>query len=1841
MPVIVQPPHMLNHANRNVTVMEPSSPHNKKPLKKKRLLKVSKADKTVQSTYYGIEVTGNMTWQGWEPGKEYTKQLVLRNCKVKMEKIKYSLPSTTFFHTLFPKPLQLSPGTSFCLPVTFRPLEKAVYEDAIEFSTSEGKFTIPLKGILPQESLSMPEAVNLGTCAAYDAVNATFELKNLSELETPFKWKVASAFTMEPASGTLPPHGSCTIRVTFKPMGAMVYDAVAVCNYGPENVYFGTVKLEGIGKFPHIVVRTEGKDTQTFGATAETLVDFGTVPVGKSVEKWVELQNLSPVKAAFKVNHPEATSRIDTVFSVGVKEGTAPPNSSCKIPLIFRPELVGETSMDYLNVVAIGNISKAVIKCVGKARGPSVSIGSQALAFGCVDSGGTVTQTFNIVNETDLPASYQFMIDSRESVFKFEHVSGVLPPQGLHKVVVHFCPVHPINYYRRVACLVHNHDPLYVDMIGTCHTELVKPAVLHLHHLERYQKHVERGFSLFPPELLNNLVKENKLQLDQTGALMLKEAEAVEPFTHPPFHPSPMTEFFDDGHYSDVTYSVRHVSSDLHQADFGRCTNFKKIPSQVVHLTNHTKGKITVYWMCRDSNIFSVTPQTCDIPSEGATSFRVTFKPDAEDQFFGAELECFAFYKSMRDFKLVEDKSFCPPWCLTLTCIGHTFKLGKETFLPRFTLDSKRVVFPAVNPNESTYRTALLTNHSDTPIQYVFSQDETKTFTIKPSKGLIPPKSHQLYAFRMLPAVADTYRYQLPCRMNDNDKHMHEVTLVGSAESAEVYLPSQGELFFKSTSIGTTTVQKYCLQNTSRLPVQFEWRLNSDDRKSLAVEPTAGTILPNQEQEHTWMFSPSEETKYVLKPTLITMTTSPTGAIGEKTKYMLRVIGEGSAGNIQAEQREIDLQTVLVGSSVSKEIVLYNDNSCTLHYKLIVFQTITGTANDEAANRDRIVLELEKDRGMLPARAKNRILLTIRPTRRATYTFNIMYQLLTPDGRSVNPVFPDPSDLCEVVVQGVYPTLVATDARCYGSGIGISKRQLWSLFSLDNMNLCLDSDPADDELTYVHPTRHSTRYRPPVYTRAILDFNFSAAPVGSEECVVDLLLENTGTVTSEWAFLFPTDLQLELEYWAETGEFDEEELHQMRVTDNRLFSVKPKKGRLDPGQTQTVTFTYSHDMVGTDRLPVLFKLMRGREILLNFVGVTVDPERKYVHFPSSRHMFAPVPVGATFPPKQVYELYNGGAVPVTYRLDLTPLDLLQGENYNQKIFECLNPIGDIPPGRTADIEWVFSPFEAKTYMVDVPIHIVGGDTALITFTGVGYDRRIMGDTMPITEQASFSGVPGVQSVPVPGQLVFLNEERVSFGNMPLFSRKRTVLFLYNRSPDHVVSFEWHYTSALASQCLGITPVSGVLQPQESLLCKVVFTAKGVPSFYDLDLICEVTDETEMAKYKKELKKWEAEKERQKYEFTITEDNLTADEEKGPPSRTATSGVLRPCRSGIDQPQRSNSEGDLKRYQTLPPIRKSTPDLKKSAAGDDIWEQPQPPRAFLLHLGATARTHAIEEFQQYFPEEAKVMFIDRTLGEELTASLKKRMYGEEGEEEGPVDLGEVSHEEKDTMSHVLSNILRDLLDDPNFQEAVDNIKNEPIPYFTQFSEKPLGEPSLPQSPEYGQEEGERVSPLEEPPVAVSPDLEPELQGLSPEPSYEVPTPVAEEPGQERIDALGVEETMELEAKLEQQQALKRTPEFASLLEDVIENTMANIMMEASRGEVNLTARPRIIALPPSSASPQTLVKTGFTTTMTQKTGHTTRTKPATTVPPSTSFTQKTGVTTVVSRQQQSISTTTRD
>lgn len=1778
---------------------------------------------------HGLEMVQQVVWQGWGPGQEFTKNIVLKNVVVSTQKLKFSAPKTRFFTTLYPKQVVLSAGTSFTLPITFRPLEKIKYEDSITFRTKEGEFSVPLFAVLPVYHIAVPNTLNFNMCASQDFVNVTFEVINTGDLDTSVLWLTKAPFTIEPPEAFIKFNSSCHFYATFRPEMAAVYELEALCLYGMDRKQSVTVTLKGIGKYPHLLVSTRGKPSNNLTRdNLEAIVNFGPVPVGSTNTKWVELHNLSPVRAPFRVGHAGGINQIDRVFATPQQSGVVPANTAIRIPVTFNPNTVDTTSIDYFHVVAIGNISKSVIKCMGSSKGPVLQLSASVVNFLQIEEGEHAARTVDVINTSDIDAVFQFMIDCEESVFYFQQVSGMVKANSSVKISIRFTPNHPINYHRHVTCLVHNQGPLYLDLIGTCHSELIKPAVLLSKHLQRFRTHVQRGFSFYPPEQLNELVREQKLEVDEEGCLVSSEIEnPAVPVDIPPFE-----EYFNDGFHSDVVHAVPHVSADVNFADFGKCQNLRSIEEKTVNITNHTRGKVIVQWNTKPDHVFTVLQTTMEIPPLKTCSFRVKFQPTAPNQLFGSELECYVYYKSLRDYRLVQDTTHCPPWCLTLTCTGHTFQPNNETFLPRYKLDSSHVIFPAVNSKESAFRTVLLTNTATTPLMYNLAKDPSNTFSFKPQRGLL--STHfQIFVVRILPEKVQTYKQELIMRLNDNDKYDQIMQLSGSAESPDVFLESEGCMFFKPTCVGTASHKSYTIKNVSRIPLRYEWHMKHADAKQLKVHPDCGLIPPNESQTQTWTFVPTEVKKLVMKPSLVVwgqgFGSNTSG--GKKKEFPIRVVAEGALGSIKADQQYYDFGDVVVGSSATKHITIYNNSTCSLLYRLNVGVSIDGPSSEDILrDNHRPGLELDNMSGTIPARAKRVIIVTVRPVRRVTYQYAISYQLLTPEGNVSDFAAHEQQHLFHILTTGVFPTIAVTDARCSGSLISISKKHLWSLFSLDSLNECLDSDPSAEELMYHTATRHSHRRRPPVYTRAILDFNFSAAPMGSEACIITLMLENTGTVATEWAFLFPCDLQLELEYWAETGEFDEDELHEMKVMDNKLFSIQPQKGKMEPGATQTVTLKYHHNMAGTDRLPVLLKLARGREILLNFIGVTVKPDRRYLHFPSNKHMFTPVPIGEKTSPKQVYELYNGGAIPVCYELDLTPLDIIEKENFDQPIFECLNPIGEIPPGRSVALEWRFSPLEAKTYMVDVPIRVHSGDTAIITFTGIGYDRRIMGDTMPLNETQDMSGVPSVQSVALPGQLALLSVERLSFGNIPLFSQSRRMLFVINHSKTRPISFHWHVTSQNDAKVLSISPVRGYVQPEDSCLCRITFSATRGPSFYDLDLICEVMDEFEMDVYRAKLSDWEAERERQRVEFTITEFDLDADKriprepevlelaERPPSGRLAA----------LEGVRKLNPEGELTKYRTLPPIQLLTVDeeraMRKAAEKQEkeVWAKPMPPRLFLLHLGLTARTHDITDFQQSFPVDYPHYYIDRALSE----CMKNTTTGSTAQQVIPTAIPCVQTESQ-VINNVLSNVLRGLLDDMCFTDAVKKVMREPVPYFAQYSTRIKSPPSSATSDKAtestratpgalvddGTKVGETdkarkeavelvVTPLRDSPQGggLLPEVETprsttsseqELAPLALSPGSpeklpeEKPMPISPPPiGAQSMTKAQRKELAEAMAKQKKQQTLKKLPELGNLMETVMENTLLNILNEALSGEYNITSRRRYIAVKPITQTP---------------------------------------------------------
>nr|XP_055146660.1 cilia- and flagella-associated protein 65 isoform X5 [Symphalangus syndactylus] len=1540
---------------------------------------------------WGIEVAEELHWKGWELGKETTRSLVLKNRSLKLQKMKYRPPKTKFFFTVIPQPIFLSPGITLTLPIVFRPLEAKEYVDQLWFEKAEGMFCVGLRATLPCHRLICPPSLQLPICAVGDTTEAWFCLDNVGDLPTFFTWEFSSPFQMLPTMGLLEPGQASQIKVTFQPLTAVIHEVQATCWYGAGSRQRSSIQLQAVAKCAQLLVSIKHKCPEDQDAEGfQKLLYFGSVAVGCTSERQIRLHNPSVVNAPFRIEISPDELAEDQAFSCPTAHGIVLPGEKKCVSVFFRPKTLDTRTVDYCSIMPSGCASKTLLKVVGFCRGPAVSLQHYCVNFSWVNLGERSEQPLWIENQSDCTAHFQFAIDCLESVFSIRPAFGTLVGKARMTLHCAFQPTHPIICFRRVACLIHHQDPLFLDLMGTCHSDSTKPAILKPQHLTWYRTHLARGLTLYPPDILDAMLKEKKLVQDQNGALMIpiQDLEDV-PAPQYPYIP-PMTEFFFDG-TSDMTIFPPPVSIEPVEVDFGACPG-PEAPNPIpLCLMNHTKGKIMVVWTRRSDCPFWVTPESCDVPPLKSTAMRLHFQPPHPNCLYMVELEAFAIYKVLQSYSNIEeDCTMCPSWCLTVRARGHSYFAGFEHHIPQYFLDVPKL-FPAVSSGEPTYRSLLLVNKDCMLLTFSLAPQRGSDVILRPTSGLVAPGAHQIFLICTYPEGSSWKQHTFYLQCNASPQYLKEVSMYSREEPLQLKLDTHKSLYFKPTWVGCSSTSPFTFRNPSRLPLQFEWRVSEQHRKLLAVQPSRGLIQPNERLTLTWTFSPLEETKYLFQVGMWVWEAglSPNANPAATTHYMLRLVGVGLTSSLSAKEKELAFGNVLVNSKQSRFLVLLNDGNCTLYYRLYLEQ-----GSPEAVDNHPLALQLDRTEGSMPPRSQDTICLTACPKHRSQYSWTISYSLLSHRDNKAG----EKQELCCVSLVAVYPLLSILDVSSMGSAEGITRKHLWRLFSLDLLNSYLEHDPTPCELTYKVPTRHSMSQIPPVLTPLRLDFNFGAAPFKAPPSVVFLALKNSGVVSLDWAFLFPSDQRIDVELWAEQAELNSTELHQMRVQDNCIFSISPKTGSLSPGQEQMVELKYSHLFIGTDHLPVLFKVSHGREILLNFIGVTVKPEQEYVHFISTTHQFIPVPIGDTLPPRQIYELYNGGSVPVTYEVQTDVLSQVQEKNFDHPIFCCLNPKGEIQPGTTARVLWIFSPIEAKTYTVDVPIHILGWNSALIHFQGVGYDPHMMGDTAPFHNISSWDNSSIHSRLVVPGQNVFLSQSHISLGNIPVQSKCSRLLFLNNISKNEEIAFSWQ-PSPLDFGEVSVSPMIGVVAPEETVPFVVTLTASVHASFYSVDLVCKLYSQQLMKQYHEELQEWKDEKARQEVEFTITDRKVKK----------------RTCCTACEP---------ARKYKTLPPIKNqqsvSWPaSWKLQTPKEEMsWPCPQPPSPGMLCLGLTARAHATDYFLANFFSEFPCHFLHR----ELPKRKAPREESETSEEISPNKWGPVSKQKKQLLVDILTTII---------------------------------------------------------------------------------------------------------------------------------------------------------------------------------------------------------------------------
>ena len=390
---------------------------------------------------------------------------------------------------------------------------------------------------------------------------------------------------------------------------------------------------------------------------------------------------------------------------------------------------------------------------------------------------------------------------------------------------------------------------------------------------------------------------------------------------------------------------------------------------------------------------------------------------------------------------------------------------------------------------------------------------------------------------------SDTYTVEkFEIALNYMNKHILEIGLVGGGVSPLVALENNGLLYFPPTCRNNNSYQLVEVTNLTRNKLSYEWKIPYEAKNLFSVEEPKAMLLPYEKKKFVWRFSPEKQEKFNQKMTLVTW-------IDENKPnyrtYSLRVLGSCSSGSLHGLEMYKDFGNVIVGSSISSEIVLINNNDCNLDFELFLKQT-TDEVNKSFNNI--CVLELEKTSGHIQARSRCVIRCRLRPTKLISYQFTVEYKIVYPNEAAKEPgsILPVSDDnlngnileeidaknensfmnpnkkeiLCYMTANGVYPKLNVTDIKALGAASNLSKDFLWKLLSIKELNTSMSCEPNPEELIYSIATRQEANRRLTSQTnKHVIELNFNAAPVNSDDTHVVLFVENSGLVATDW-YLF-------------------------------------------------------------------------------------------------------------------------------------------------------------------------------------------------------------------------------------------------------------------------------------------------------------------------------------------------------------------------------------------------------------------------------------------------------------------------------------------------------------------------------------------------------------------------------------------------------------------------------------------------------------------------------------------------------------------------------------------------
>jgi hydrocephalus-inducing protein len=320
-----------------------------------------------------------------------------------------------------------------------------------------------------------------------------FTVRNLCSISVPFQWHVEGenghAFSVEPASGAVPPSAEQQVAVRFAPLevedfcGAIVCSSSAVSDTGePPEILRIPVSASALR--PWCRVELESSDYPS-RRLADSPLDpkcrvCEITSLGTNVKNTKRFYVANPtsesVDFVWQKETPSGPSTAaqaedDDTLRCLTKRGTILPGKKFEMAFEFAPSTV-ETKESFWVFMLVGPRVEEHFLIAGTVEQPRVGFDRPHINFGERLLGGATQETLCLVNKEHIPFSFSidplsFQPEGQTEALSIKPLSGVVSPNSSLSLQVTFAPEEEQPFNFNVVCNVkRKKDPVILNVKG-------------------------------------------------------------------------------------------------------------------------------------------------------------------------------------------------------------------------------------------------------------------------------------------------------------------------------------------------------------------------------------------------------------------------------------------------------------------------------------------------------------------------------------------------------------------------------------------------------------------------------------------------------------------------------------------------------------------------------------------------------------------------------------------------------------------------------------------------------------------------------------------------------------------------------------------------------------------------------------------------------------------------------------------------------------------------------------------------------------------------------------------------------------------------------------------------------------------------------------------------------------------------------------------------------------------------------------------------------------------------------------------------------------------------------